>query len=192
MEIYEYSNYNEYVKAQTDANKRKISKIWVNKKTIDLICKQNPLASKILCHGTRNAAEQKMFLENKTFAEIIGTEISSTANDFLMTVQHDFMKPNADWIGYFDIVYSNSFDHNIDPYNTLKVWKNQLDLSGKLYIDIPLDENDNRSRLSDPLSITKEEIIDMAIDLGMSLSNTYSIQSSKQSGNKPCLMLEFT
>ena len=61
MKIYQYKDYDEYVASQIEANIRKIKNIWVEKKTIQEISRQHGPANTILCHGTRNAAEQKYF-----------------------------------------------------------------------------------------------------------------------------------
>lgn len=192
MKIYKYKNYEEYVKAQTKANKKKIHKIWVNPDTLEIIKDRNPNAKTVICHGTRNAAEQKIFLKlYENLESLIGTEISETAADFPMTIQHDFSKPRDEWISNFDIVYSNSFDHSICPEETLSTWVNQLSVNGKLYLDIPINISDNISRESDPLCITKQEILDILKTLNMDFINEYKTKSSKQSGYKNCILLEF-
>lgn len=149
MKIYEYESYNDYLEAQIDANVKKLhSHVWVEKSVIDLISSENGPAKSIICHGTRNAAEQLFFSKNYPEAEIIGTEISHTANQFPMTVQHDFHEEKEEWISKFDIVYSNSFDHSYNPIKSLNAWKNQLSLSGSIYVEIVIG---GKSRKSDPL-----------------------------------------
>jgi hypothetical protein len=121
MKIYQYRDYDEYVASQIEANIRKIKNIWVEKKTIQEIARQHGSANTILCHGTRNAAEQKYFKDFYPDAEVLGTEISPTANNFPLTVQWDFNQVNEEWIGEYDIVYSNAFDHSCDPKQTLSL-----------------------------------------------------------------------
>ena len=67
MKIWKYESYDDYVKAQTKANVKKIKKIWVQKSTIKQIYNRIPMAANILCHGTRNAAEQKYFSDMYQF-----------------------------------------------------------------------------------------------------------------------------
>ena len=67
MKIYQYSSHEEYVAAQVEANIRKLKNIWVDKKTIQQIANLQPEANFILCHGTRNATEQKYFQEYYQF-----------------------------------------------------------------------------------------------------------------------------
>ena len=156
MKIYEYKDYNEYVEAQTRANKIKLTWVYVRNNTITKISNNKKSAKNIICHGTRNGAEQKMFLQHFPEAYIIGTEISETATQFPMTIQHDFAIPKEEWIGKFDIVYSNSFDHSIDPEKTIKTWSDQISDDGKLYLEY--SEMLSVCEPSDPLQATSNEI----------------------------------
>lgn len=63
MKLYEYKDHNEYVNEQTRANVVKLHKVWVSKQTIILIKSLVNYASNVLCHGTRNGAEQNYFKE---------------------------------------------------------------------------------------------------------------------------------
>lgn len=135
MKIYQYKDYDEYVEWQTKTNKSKLGWVYVTKQSVDRICEDKKTASYIICHGTRNGKEMEFFKENFPSAFIIGTEISETAVQFPNTVQHDFTQPKDEWIGKADIVYSNSFDHSIDPKKTLDTWRDQLNTTGTLYIE---------------------------------------------------------
>ena len=176
MKIYKYSDYDQYVKKQTEANKKKIGWVYVKPKSIAKISNHfkkncpNGKADAIICHGTRNGAEQEMFKSHFPSAKIIGTEISETATKFPMTVQHDFMESNDDWIGKFDIVYSNSFDHSIKPKSTLQVWKDQLTPFGIMYIEYSVSQSESTEY--DPLDATNEEVIKMIEDTGFMVTTT--------------------
>ena len=137
MEIYKYKDYEEYLQEQTNANIKKERNVWVKEHTIKEILKQeNPnTISSILCHGTRNGKEQRLFRKYFPLAEVIGTEISHTASKYEMTIQHDFHDEKEEWINKFDIVYSNSYDHSYDPEKAIMAWKNQLNKTGALYIE---------------------------------------------------------
>ena len=167
MKIYKYDNYQAYVEAQTEANVRKLDWIWVEESTISNIKKLQPIANKILCHGTRNAAEQKFFKKYYPDADILGTEISHTAENFPMTVQHDFHDIREEWINKFDIIYSNSFDHSYDPERSLRTWKDQLSTNGNLYIEHGFRPQENVSKKSDPLQIFPEELVQLFSALGL-------------------------
>ena len=68
--------------------------IWVylKKVTIDAIVENMNSANTVLCHGTRNGAEQRYFKDHWKNAEVLGTEISDTATQFPMTVEWDMQK----------------------------------------------------------------------------------------------------
>ena len=97
----------------------------------------------------------------KYLIKIIGTEISHTADKYQMTIQHDFHEVKDEWINKFDIIYSNSFDHSYDPVKCLNTWKDQLSESGSLYLEHCWQPKHNISRLSDPLEISKEELLNL-------------------------------
>lgn len=156
MKIYQYENYEEYVKAQTDTNKEKLTWVYARKSTIKDICRDKRDAKFVICHGTRSGAEQQFFKDILKNVEVIGTEISDTATQFPMTVQHDFTQVKEEWIGKADIVYSNSFDHSIDPETTIQVWANQLNDTGKLYLEY--SEAQSIGNYNDPLDATNDEV----------------------------------
>ena len=184
MKIYQYANHAEYVAAQIEANVRKIKNVWVDRHTIETIAARHDQAQAILCHGTRNATEQRYFLESFPQAEIIGTEISPTADQFPMTVQWDFHEVNADWTGRMDIVYSNAIDHSYDPVLALRVWADQLATNGRLYVEHAYAPEDNYARASDPLEIHDPEIREIIQDLGLTLEHTFDTTGIK--GRCPC------
>lgn len=156
MKIFKYKDYDHYKEAQTRTNKAKLDWIYARESVIKVICKDKATASNIICHGTRNGAEQQYFKKHFPNAYIIGTEISDTAEKFPMTVQHDFTHEKEEWIAKFDIVYSNAFDHSIDPEKTITTWKNQLTETGRLYLEYA--ESQSICNDADPLDATKEEI----------------------------------
>ena len=179
MKIYQYANHDEYVAAQIEANVRKIKNVWVDRHTIETIAARHDQAQAILCHGTRNATEQRYFLESFPNSEIVGTEISHTAKDFPMTVQWDFHEVNPDWIEKFDIVYSNAIDHSYDPTRVLSSWRDQLTANGRLYIEHGYAETENYSRPSDPLEIHDEEIRYLITSLNMTLLDVFETTGIK-------------
>jgi len=167
MKIYEYESYEEYVKAQTEANIRKINVVWVKKEVLSLLRTFKKSPDVILCHGTRNAKEQKILKElYPNASDIMGTEISETANQFPMTTHHDFHEELPDYTGRCDIVYSNSFDHSYDPDKCLSTWVGQLNETGYLFLELMIG-SENRSKASDPLEISKNEVIELAEKHGL-------------------------
>ena len=166
MKIYQYQDYAEYVQAQTQANVEKINLVHVTDYTIRHVAQYHGAADHIMCHGTRNGAEQKLFLKYYPSADIMGTEISHTATQFDMTVQWDFHEQREDWIGRFDIVYTNSFDHSIDPKKALTTWRHQLNHQGRIYLEHSFHV---RSRAWDPLEIQSDELEQLFAQVGLTI-----------------------
>jgi len=179
MKIYQYKNYEEYVDAQTEANVRKLKNIWVDEKTIKIICDKKSEAHDILCHGTRNATEQKYFLKFFPNANIIGTEISYTAKQFPMTIEWDFHEEKDEWKNKFDIVYSNAIDHSYDPKKALNTWKNQLALNGSLFLEHGYADSENHSQASDPLEISDLELRYLFDELNLNVVETFDTTGIK-------------
>ena len=131
FKIYKYKNYDEYKDTQIFFNKQKINKVWADENTLKIVSnflKENIKSEKIkgLCHGSRNGVEQKCFINEIPNAEVIGTDISETANDYDNSIVHDFHDEKKDWIENFDFVYSNSLDQSYDPEKALNTWINQV------------------------------------------------------------------
>jgi len=131
FKIYKYKDYEEYKQTQIYYNKKKIDKIWADENSLKIISnflKENIQSDKIqgLCHGSRNGFEQKCFNKEISNSEVIGTDISETANNFENSIVHDFHIEKKEWIENFDFVYSNSLDQSYDPEKALNVWLNQV------------------------------------------------------------------
>ena len=131
FKIHKYKNYDEYKDTQIFFNKQKINKVWADENTLKIVSnflKENIKSEKIkgLCHGSRNGFEQKCFINEIPNAEVIGTDISETANDYDNSIVHDFHDEKKDWIENFDFVYSNSLDQSYDPEKALNTWINQV------------------------------------------------------------------
>ena len=131
FKIYKYKNYDEYKDTQIFFNKQKINKVWADENTLKILSnflKENIKSEKIkgLCHGSRNGFEQKCFINEIPNVEVIGTDISETANDYDNSIVHDFHDEKKEWIENFDFVYSNSLDQSYDPEKALNTWINQV------------------------------------------------------------------
>ena len=169
MKIHDYKNYDEYVEWQIRTNKSKKGWVYAKESTIQQISKDIPLATTIICHGTRAGAEQKFFKKYFPHAEVLGTEISDNATEYPMTVEHDFNFQKEEWVGKYDIVYSNSIDHSIDPEATLKTWSDQLSPAGRMYIEYAKRQSIPGGNVNDPLDATNEEIEQILKDIGMTI-----------------------
>jgi hypothetical protein len=167
MEIYQYKDYDDYVYWQIKTNKRKIDRIYVRESTLIKINKIQPFASTIICHGTRNGVELEYFKALYPKCHILGTEISDNATGYNMTVEWDFNKQNPEWLGKYDIVYSNSIDHSIDPRTTLETWSEQLSPIGRMYIEYSEQMSAKGGNAEDPLDATHEEMIGLIQKAGL-------------------------
>jgi len=145
MKYINHESYEEYKQIQTQTNHNKINVVWVtpgNIKDISNYCKDNQIDVKnIICHGSRNAAEIKLFANEFPEAGIMGTDISDTATNFPNTIQWDFHDENPDWEGQFDIVFTNSWDHSYDFEKALKAWIKSLTPTGRIFLDWNTDSD---------------------------------------------------
>jgi hypothetical protein len=126
-------DYNKYREIQIKGNKNKIDLIWVLEENICFL--SNYIKTNIqqprfgICHGTRRGKEQEWFRKYLK-CEVIGTEISDTADQFPYTIQWDFHDVKPEWIESVDFIYSNSFDHSYDPQTCLNAWMSCLKKGG--------------------------------------------------------------
>ena len=131
-------DYEKYRKIQIDGNKRKINNVWVIKENIaflsNYIRNLVPSPQFGICHGTRRGKEQEWFKKYLN-CEVIGTEISDTAENSPCTIQWDFHKVKPEWIDSVDFIYSNSFDHSYDPEKCLNAWMSCLRKGGLCIIE---------------------------------------------------------
>ena len=131
-------DYEKYRKIQEDSNKMKINNIWVIEENIAFLSKyieklvQSPQFG--ICHGTRRGKEQEWF-RKYLGCEVIGTEISDTAETFPYTIQWDFHEVKPEWLDSVDFIYSNSFDHSYDPEKCLNSWISCLREGGLCFIE---------------------------------------------------------
>ena len=123
MKLYKHKNHTEYV--------------WVEEGELKLLTNhiknniKNPSFG--LCHGVRNGWEVSKLKELLNI-NVIGTDISPTANEFENVIQWDFHETNEDW-NNVDFIYSNSFDHSYDPQKCLDVWMDSINRkTGVCYI----------------------------------------------------------
>ena len=166
LRVQNYDSYGHYVECQTEANKEKLNWPFKKEDHVQWIKSKKLGAMNIICHGTRNGGEQKIFKKYYPDAYIIGTEISDTAYQFDMTTQHDFTEQKFEWISKFDILYSNAFDHSFRPEETIETWKEQLSYDGKMFIEWS-DYYNAKSSHSDPVSGTSQEFMDFLISKGI-------------------------
>jgi hypothetical protein len=135
MKIFKYKNYADYVAAQRAGFNKKKTKVWAAPENIKFICEKvlkNPTRG--LCHGVRTGKEVEWFAGCLPGCEVIGTEIGDATAPHV--VKWDFNKRNPEWMGMFDFIYSNSFDHSFNLSLTLSVWAEQLKPGGLMILEM--------------------------------------------------------
>lgn len=138
--LHSYESYEQYRQIQTRHNKRKIDRVWADEGTLRVLCDElrRDIPDKAcltgICHGTRNGFEQR-FIADHAGHDVIGTDISDTAEQFDKTRQWDFHDVKEEWLSRYDFVYSNSLDHAWNPKLALETWLNQLNASGVLALE---------------------------------------------------------
>lgn len=164
MELYKYKNYAEYIKSQKAANKKKAGNIWAKEENIKYIAEYlNHIKPKLgLCHGVRQGLEIKWFHKYLiNTCGIIGTELGEIKLPNI--VQWDFNQRNEHWIGKFDFIYSNSFDHAFQPELTIQIWAEQLQPNGLIILEYDrrqehTGEISKSVNKTDPVSIRFSEL----------------------------------
>lgn len=132
-------DYETYRRVQDIGNRVKLTNVYARPWVIDALVGHarkylGPVRS-VLCHGTRNGAELAWFRERLPSAEIVGTDIANSATTFADTIQWDFHDFRQDWGGYWDVIYSNSWDHALEPARAFATWAKSLRPGGILYLE---------------------------------------------------------
>jgi hypothetical protein len=136
-------DYERYRQVQTEGNKTKLDYVWVRQENVaflsEYIRKTVGQPRLGICHGTRRGKEQEWFRQYLG-CEVIGTEISDTAEQFPHTIRWDFHEPRPEWLGAADFIYSNSLDHSYDPEKCVNVWMSCLREGGLCVIEHSSDD----------------------------------------------------
>ena len=162
MKQHKYRSYRQYVTTQKKGYKKKRDRVWAREDNIKLLSQLLKGAESGICHGVRTGAEVEWF-RKYLGADVIGTEIGDSKEGLI--VQWDFNRPNPEWIGKFDFVYSNSFDHSYDAEATLCTWIQQLKPGGKLVIEHS-KKHENITKL-DPFGATLIEMEELMARVGL-------------------------
>ena len=114
-----------------------------------------------MCHGVRCGAEVKWFFDYMK-CPVYGTEIGKSDHNYIYKWDFNYSLPV--WLGKFDFIYSNSFDHAYDPAATLEVWAEQLRPGGLLILEWSKKHEhtgavSKKNNAMDPVSITFDELI---------------------------------
>jgi len=145
MELYPHTNYRRYVKWQRLLTEKKTEhgtklRSWVDEAMINNINRLIHIHTReiknIVCHGCRNGLEVNLLQDINPGVIVYGTDIYNEAYmyDRKYFRNIDFDTIPEEWLGYFDVVYSNSIDHSRDPVKTLTLWGMELKDSGICYV----------------------------------------------------------
>lgn len=156
-----------YRREQELGNRAKIGQVWTSEDSLLFISRwlqeRGFVPRLIICHGTRNGFEQRIF-SNFFHCEVIGTEISPTATQFPMTVQADFHEARTEWAGKADLVYSNSLDHSYDPAKALRAWAESVRDGGVIVLEKASDSDPRGVSDLDPFGITLADLVVFLMD----------------------------
>lgn len=161
-----YESIDEYTEVQVAANKLKLNRQMVRYPAIRFVANYinlnyGPIEFGI-CHGTRRGGEQAGFAKALIGnPRVIGTEISDTATQFPNTVQWDFNELNEDWRDAADFIYSNSWDHSVDPERTFAAWGKSLKPGGLMILHHGPGYQPEGSTEMDPFGATEEALIEI-------------------------------
>jgi hypothetical protein len=169
-------DYDLYRQVQEEGNRRKIDQVWVNEDAIRRLAaaalERGPVR-RVLCHGTRNGAEQRFFKAAIPGVEALGTEISSTATQFPDTIQWDFHDLKDEWRGSWDLLYSNSWDHAFDPERLFANWTASLRPDGLMALEHTTQHQPQSVTPLDPFGISFDGLVALVTRTGeMALETT--------------------
>ena len=138
IKIQPSGSYDEYVRTQRAGFEAKRATVFARAENIaaiaDYAAARGPVRS-VLCHGTRNGAEQRFFREALDPVTVLGTEIGEGAGADPNTIEWDFHETKPEWVGAWDLIYSNSWDHAFDPERAIKGWVSCLAPNGLLVLE---------------------------------------------------------
>jgi hypothetical protein len=159
-------DYDLYRRVQTLGNREKLDWVSIQEENIAHLCraleKRIPEIRFVLCHGTRNATEQKFFQKSLTRpATILGTEISDTATRFPMTIEWDFHEVKPEWRGAIDVVFSNSWDHTYDPHKLFPAWLSCLSVGGVMALEWSQKHAETEETALDPFRAELEGLLEI-------------------------------
>lgn len=182
MKKYQYKDYDEYITTQIETTERKIGRVWARQDSIDIIArflkkkKFKPLVG--MCHGARTGEEIGFFKRHFKKCLIYGTDIAPVckSDDVILW---DFNNTKESWIGRFDFLYSNSWDHLYDPKVGFKIWLKQVKRGGYLILEHSEQHIDKKVDIVDSCGMKLSELVKY---IGKIVKKNFKLQLSK--GNK--------
>lgn len=132
MELELFRSEDHYLKAQRRARRNRCRTPYCASNEFEKL--ENNLSfipEDILCHGAFKGEEVQQLQDLYPNASVIGTDLAPEGEN---VIEWDFRKFKQEWVGNFDLIYSNSLDHADNPEECLTVWFEQLSVIGTLAI----------------------------------------------------------
>ena len=150
MQIRDYETYR---RTQQAGYAAKIAVTFVREANVRAIAeyasRRLPICS-VLCPGTRNGSEQRFFRAALPDVTVLGTEIGDGAGQWPDTIEWDFHEIQPEWLGAWDLIYSNSWDHAFDPAKAFNAWVSCLRPEGLLVLEHSDQHTVRHTRELDP------------------------------------------
>lgn len=138
MILHQFKDYEEYLESQRRGSKRRpnrrpgampgqidrIVDYWNSNRENDL--------SRGICHGARCGTEVNLLQHGFPGGKILGTDLCPI--DKNTVIEWDFHLQKEEWVGVFDLIYTNSLDHSPKPEACLATWVRQLTPIGMLFV----------------------------------------------------------
>jgi hypothetical protein len=93
---------------------------------------------------------------------IIGTDISPTAEKVANCIVWDMHEVKREWVGAVNFIYSNSWDHAYDPNLLFTRWSESLAPDGRLYVsytDLHSEKGVSENTKIDVVGCSLDELI---------------------------------
>jgi len=176
-------DYETYRQIQTEGNRRKLDGVFVQERVIRELAgyaQAHGTVANVICHGTRNGAEQRFFKSAIPGVSVLGTEISDTATQFPDTIEWDFHAMNEAWRARFDILYSNSWDHSYDPKILFAVWGACVAPGGLMALEHSARHEPKAVNPLDPFGVTFDGLVALVLEhAGMTHETTLMIEGDR-------------
>ncbi|WP_291209036.1 class I SAM-dependent methyltransferase [Hyphomonas sp.] len=162
-------DYEAYRRVQSEGNRLKLQHVFTNGRMIRQIARHarrrvSGGVHSVLCHGSRNGAELRWFAEQFPNAEVLGTDIAETASQFPNTIQWDFHDIRDDWRGKWNVVYTNSWDHAMEPERAFRAWAESLAPGGILYLEHGSGHDVDGTNALDLFGASRAKLRDMVVE----------------------------
>ena len=168
MKVLGFDSYEEYRHVQISANKLKFSQVYAEDPELKRIAghflRHTRGEGLGLCHGVRNGYEVRKFRSLMPALNLVGTDISPTAEKVDNCIVWDMHEVKPEWVGAVSFMYSNSWDHAYDPNLLFARWSESLAPHGRLYLsytDLHSERGVNEDTKIDVVGCSLDELIRM-------------------------------